>query len=125
MPVSLRNDNDNNSRENGGRWPLWLSVRVGGKLNNHGEIVHGGVLSLLFDAAMGWAYECLRLCSGDENRININSPSPPVTTTAAVTANLTVESSLGSYHATINPNNLVSNSASSSNFSKSSWNSNF
>jgi hypothetical protein len=119
----LRNDNNNNSREIGGRWPSWLSVRVGGKLNDHGGIVHGGVLSLLFNEAMGWAYECLHLCSRDENRIN--GPSPPVTTTAAVTANLTVKSSLGSYHATINPNNFVSNSASSSNLSKSSWTSNF
>ena len=123
MPVSLRNDNDNNSRENGGRWPSWLSVREGGKLNDQGGIMHGRVLALLFDEAMGWAYECLRLCSGDKNRIN--GPSPPVTTTAAVTANLTVESSLGSYHATINPNNLVSNSASSSDLSKSSWTYNF
>ena len=69
--------------------------------------MHGGLLSLLFDEAMGWAYECLRLRDWDDDRIN--------GTTAAVTVN----------HATINPNNFVSNSASSSNSFKSSWTSNF
>jgi hypothetical protein len=105
MPVSLRNnddddgDNDDNGREDGRRWPSWLSVWVGGKLNSHGGIVHGGVLSLLFNEAMGWAYECLHLCDGDGNRNN--GPSPPLTTTVAVSGNFTVESSHGSYHATI------------------------
>jgi hypothetical protein len=67
MQVSLREDedDDDNGWEDGGRWPSWLSVRVGGKLNGHGGIVHGGVLSLLFDKAMGWAYECLRLRDGE------------------------------------------------------------
>ena len=40
--------------------------------------MHGGVLSLLFDKAMGWTYECLRLRDWDDDRIN--------GTTAAVTA---------------------------------------
>jgi hypothetical protein len=86
---------------------LVCAFRSGGKLNSHGGTVHGGVLSLLFDKAMGWAYECLRLRGWDDDRIN--------GTTATVTAN----------HATINPNNSVSNSVSSSNSSKSSWTSNF
>ena len=75
---------------------LVYAFRSGGKLNDHGGTVHGGVLSLLFDEAMGWAYECLHLRHWDDDRIN--------GTNAAVTAN----------HATINPNNLFSNSASSS-----------
>ena len=50
----------------------------GRKLNGHGGIVHGGVLSLLFDKAMGWVYECLCLRDWDDDRIN--------GTTAAVTA---------------------------------------
>jgi len=50
----------------------------GGKLNGHGGIMHGRLLSLLFDEAMGWAYKCLRLRDWDNNRINF--------TTAAVTA---------------------------------------
>ncbi len=44
--------------------------RSGGKLNGQGGIVHGGVLSLLFDEAMGWAHECLRLRDWDDDRIN-------------------------------------------------------
>ena len=40
--------------------------------------MHGGLLSLLFDEAMGWAYECLRLRDWDNDQINL--------TTAAMTA---------------------------------------
>ncbi len=69
--------------------------------------MHGGVLSLLFDKAMGWAYECLHLRGWDDDRINGMAAAMPVN------------------HATINPNNFVSNYVSSSNSSKSSWTSNF
>ena len=57
---------------------LVYAFRSGGKLNGHGGIMHGGLLSLLFDEAMGWAYECLRLRNCDDDRINL--------TTAAVMA---------------------------------------
>ncbi len=63
-----------------------MDVRVGGRLNGHDGIVHGGVLSLLFDEAMGWAYECLR--RDEDDRIGDLSPLVAV---AAVTANLTVD----------------------------------
>ena len=76
------------------------------KLNGHGGTVHGEVLSLLFNEAMGWAYECLRLHDWDDDRINGTAGD-------------------SEYHATINPNNFVSNSVSSSNSSNSSWTSNF
>ena len=79
-----------------GCWSRW-----GGKLNGHGEIVHGGVLSLLFDEAMGWACECLRLRDEDDGDDDVvdrsidgptTTPTPPsAPTTAAVTANLTVD----------------------------------
>jgi hypothetical protein len=42
------NDDDDGGRENGGKWPSWL----------------------LFNEAMGWAYECLRLRDGDDDWIN-------------------------------------------------------
>ena len=42
------NTNNDDGREDGGRWPSWL----------------------LFDKAMGWAYKCLHLCDGDGDRIN-------------------------------------------------------
>jgi hypothetical protein len=61
---------DNDGWEDDWRWLPWLLVRVRGKLNGHGGIVHGRVLSLLFDEVMGWAYECLRLHDWDNNRIN-------------------------------------------------------
>lgn len=32
-------------------------VRIGGRLTGHEGIVHGGIISLLFDEVMGWAYE--------------------------------------------------------------------
>ncbi|KAL3817369.1 hypothetical protein ACHAXA_005004 [Cyclostephanos tholiformis] len=60
-----------------------VNLSVGDKLNGHGGIVHGGILSLLFDEAMGWAYECLR-----HEDDWLDDPSSPVT---AVTANLTVD----------------------------------
>ncbi len=49
---------------------LVYAFRSGGKLNGHGGIMHGGVLSLLFNEAMVWAYKCLRLRDWDDNRIN-------------------------------------------------------
>lgn len=38
-----------------------VDIKLGRRLNGHGGIVHGGIISLLFDEAMGWACECLRL----------------------------------------------------------------
>ena len=52
-----------------------VDLKVEHRLNGHGGIVHGGIISLLFDEAMGWAHECLQ-----------EDPS-----TTAVTANLTVD----------------------------------
>ncbi|KAL3773183.1 hypothetical protein ACHAW5_009683 [Stephanodiscus triporus] len=64
-----------------------VNVRVGTKLNGHDGIVHGGILSLLFDEAMGWAYECLRQEEEEEDdQIDRTSLA-----TSAVTANLTVD----------------------------------
>lgn len=38
-----------------------VDIKIGNKLNGHEGIVHGGVISLLFDEAIGCACECLRL----------------------------------------------------------------
>jgi len=38
-----------------------VDIKMGNKLNGHEGIVHGGVISLLFDEAIGCACECLRL----------------------------------------------------------------
>ena len=54
-----------------------VHVKLGRALNGHEGIVHGGVTSLLFDEAMGWAYESL-LMDDDPNAV-------------AVTANLTID----------------------------------
>jgi acyl-coenzyme A thioesterase PaaI-like protein len=32
-----------------------VNLQIGTKLNGHGGIVHGGIIALLFDEAMGWA----------------------------------------------------------------------
>jgi len=57
-------------------------IKLGTRLNGHGGIVHGGIVSLLFDEAMGWAHECLE----EEGVLRIDDSS-----TIAVTANLTVD----------------------------------
>jgi acyl-coenzyme A thioesterase PaaI-like protein len=57
-----------------------VDLKLGSRLNGHGGIAHGGIISLLFDEAMGWAYECLQEDS------NIDSSA-----FTAVTANLTVD----------------------------------
>ncbi len=62
-----------------------VNFRLGDKLNGHSGIVHGGILSLLFDEAMGWAYECLR----NEGELFDETSTTPVMT--AVTANLNVD----------------------------------
>ena len=36
-------------------------VQLGNKVNGHRGIVHGGIISLIFDDAMGWGYEALLL----------------------------------------------------------------
>jgi len=58
-----------------------VDLKLGSRLNGHGGIVHGGIISLLFDEAMGWAFECLQEQGGQQD-------SSAVT---AVTANLTVD----------------------------------
>mmetsp|Transcript_5676 Transcript_5676/g.10679 ORF Transcript_5676/g.10679 Transcript_5676/m.10679 type:complete len:441 (+) Transcript_5676:99-1421(+) len=75
-----------------------VDLKLGKKLNGHGGIVHGGIISLLFDEAMGWAHECLddrialrrarkngKSGSGDGQN---DAPPPP---TIVVTANLAVD----------------------------------
>lgn len=56
-----------------------VDLKVGKKLNGHDGIIHGGIISLLFDEAMGWAYECL------QQQDQIDSTGMII-----VTANLTV-----------------------------------
>ena len=57
-----------------------VDLKVGKKLNGHRGITHGGIISLLFDEAMGWAYECL------QQQDHIDSSGMTI-----VTANLTVD----------------------------------
>ena len=35
-----------------------FDLQVGHKLTGHGGLVHGGIISLLFDEAIGWGYQC-------------------------------------------------------------------
>lgn len=55
---------------------LLVDIKVGTKLNGNHGIIHGGIISLLFDEAMGWA------------RGIMTHPNDP--TVIYVTANLTV-----------------------------------
>uniref|UniRef100_A0A7S4I0M3 Acyl-coenzyme A thioesterase THEM4 n=1 Tax=Odontella aurita TaxID=265563 RepID=A0A7S4I0M3_9STRA len=39
---------------------VFCDARMGDRLTGHEGIVHGGILSLIFDEIMGWAYEVVR-----------------------------------------------------------------
>ena len=54
-----------------------VDIKLGTRLNGHGGVVHGGIISLLFDTALGFAYH---ICLLDDNQNNI-----------AVTANLKID----------------------------------
>ena len=62
-----------------------VDVKLGTKLNGHGGVAHGGIISLLIDEAMGWAYESLH----DEEAKKKNDAS--YASAPAVTANLQVD----------------------------------
>jgi acyl-coenzyme A thioesterase PaaI-like protein len=46
-------DTANNTREN--EEVIQVEIKLGSRLNGHPSIIHGGIISLLFDEAMGWA----------------------------------------------------------------------
>lgn len=63
---------------------------LGTKLNGHPGIVHGGILSLLFDDTMGFAYEAVDLSQYTLNN-NDDSVNQNHVPNIAVTANLNVD----------------------------------
>jgi len=56
-------------------------VQLGNKVNGHKGIVHGGIISLVFDDAMGWGYEALLM----------SDPALDSDETRIVTANLNID----------------------------------
>ena len=40
-------------------------VQLGNQVNGHEGIVHGGIIALIFDDAMGWGYEALLMSDQD------------------------------------------------------------
>jgi len=54
-----------------GRELVVVSLKIGNSLNGHAGIVHGGVISLLFDEAMGYGYDVLR--SNDTSQIGFTA----------------------------------------------------
>lgn len=56
-------------------------VQLGNKVNGHEGIVHGGIISLIFDDAMGWGYEALLM----------SDPDLDADATKIVTANLNID----------------------------------
>ena len=56
-------------------------VQLGNKVNGHEGIVHGGIISLIFDDAMGWGYEALLM----------SDPELDADPTKIVTANLNID----------------------------------
>eukprot|EP00591_Stephanopyxis_turris_P007000 CAMPEP_0195525326 /NCGR_PEP_ID=MMETSP0794_2-20130614/25733_1 /TAXON_ID=515487 /ORGANISM="Stephanopyxis turris, Strain CCMP 815" /LENGTH=322 /DNA_ID=CAMNT_0040655769 /DNA_START=43 /DNA_END=1011 /DNA_ORIENTATION=+ len=65
-----------------------VDLKLGGRLNGHGGIVHGGVISLIFDEAMGWANECLQ---AQDIELASNGADTIKPSTIIVTANLNVD----------------------------------
>ena len=63
-----------------------VDLSIGHRLNGHDKIVHGGIISLLIDEAMGWAaYESLQY-----HNVNIDTQYRP-SNTLLVTANLNID----------------------------------
>lgn len=60
-------------------------MRIGKNLNGHDGIVHGGIISLMIDGSLGWAFEAISLGKGSEYG-NYDSDFSMV-----VTANLTID----------------------------------
>ena len=56
-------------------------VQLGNQVNGHEGIVHGGIISLIFDDAMGWGYEALLM----------SDPDLDADPTKIVTANLSID----------------------------------
>ena len=50
-----RVDVDEPSPYRSGTQILSINIKLGNRLNGHPKIIHGGIISLLFDEAMGWA----------------------------------------------------------------------
>ena len=83
---------------------LVFDVQIGRKLTGHEGLVHGGIISLLFDEAIGWGYQCFaheRQCRGREDGNRRKRNKQPAgdqsiqwkdldATPPAVTANLNV-----------------------------------
>ena len=81
-----------------------FDVQIGRKLTGHEGLVHGGIISLLFDEAIGWGYQCFaheRQCRGREDGNRRKRNKQPAgdqsiqwkdldATPPAVTANLNV-----------------------------------
>jgi acyl-coenzyme A thioesterase PaaI-like protein len=65
-----RDDSQNNtSNTKDGHHPLlFLNVTIGRCLTGHEGIVHGGIITLLFDEATGWGYDLIREAEGSSMR---------------------------------------------------------
>ncbi len=65
---------------------LFADIKIGDELNGHEGIVHGGIISLLFDETFGWGYETMyrNIGSNDDDDDDDDVPM-------AVTANLNVD----------------------------------
>lgn len=53
-PNKVYTGTPNNKREQNDEI-IQVEIKLGSRLNGHPSIIHGGVISLLFDEAMGWA----------------------------------------------------------------------
>ena len=84
--VSSNKNRVENPKEVSNKEIIAVNLTVGHKLNGHDKIVHGGIISLLIDEAMGWAaYESL-----EHHNLQIDEQYKPHNT-LLVTANLNID----------------------------------
>ena len=82
-------DDDNNNKTSSFDNVIIAYVKFGNKVDGHPGIVHGGILSLLFDDAMGFAYEALGVTMAVTANLNVDYRSPvPAGTNVKISAQL-------------------------------------
>ena len=86
IPSQTKNSQNNNDNKAALKHEILVaSVRIGKGLNGHKGIVHGGIISLLFDETFGWSFEAMPSATTD-----VSGRTNECDNTVVVTANLNI-----------------------------------
>ena len=85
IPLQTKNSEIDDTKASKKHEILLASVRVGKGLNGHKGIVHGGIISLLFDETFGWSFEAM-----PSDATNVSGRTNEHDDTIVVTANLNI-----------------------------------